>query len=188
MTTDKACIDKKKNCCDFCGKDCLDDYARLCSWDCSIEEAKENGGKIYTPNDLPINCITRDWLMLEHEHGDHPTYLFPVDVLFYKTPEELFASNPEDYYNDISLAREECFEFHALIYTDGCIAITMYEYCYAMWELRKGKLLGGHLWEKDEWVLSPKSLEKIREFSLNSNSFNHTFNKFFPKVTSEKTK
>jgi hypothetical protein len=34
-------------------------------------------------------------------------------------------------------------ETHALIYTDGCVALTLYETCYAIWSVRSGRRLGG---------------------------------------------
>ena len=54
-------------------------------------------------------------------------------------------------------------EVHALIYTDGTIAVTLYECCYAVFYLKTGKVMFGNLWEKNEWELSKDSLNKIRE-------------------------
>lgn len=86
-----------------------------------------------------------------HEHGSHPDYKFPVDVYYLGPNEEI---------------QEKCsYERHALLYTDGYVAVTMFEYCYAMWSLQSGKLVGGILWQKDEWSLSKDSCDRIVEFS-----------------------
>lgn len=95
--------------------------------------------RVIAPNGLPITCWRAD-AHLEHEHADHPTYLFPV----------------------VAQIDGEEWETHALIYTDGGIAVTMYEYCYAAWYVRDGELMGGSLWEKGAIRLAPESLEKIR--------------------------
>ncbi len=50
---------------------------------------------------------------------------------------------------------------HALLYTDGHVAVTIYECSYAMWYLNSGKIAGGSLWKKDEWKLSDESRSKI---------------------------
>ena len=161
--------------CVNCGKETTP-YTNYCDWECSIELAKKNGGVVHCPNGLPIRCITRDNLMIECEHGDHPTYMFPVDVEYLGT--ELFES-PE---NELAIygrqlkddeERRHCLgEEHALIYTDGSIAVTLYECTYAMWHLEKGDFVGGHLHGKTscmkagefhhgDWKLTEESRVKI---------------------------
>ncbi len=133
-----------------------------------LKEGK-NKDKVITPNNLPIACVSPDALM-EHEHADHPTYKFPVEVRFYKTPEELLEEG-ESFWSDgegnkipMTLGELEVHgsETHALIYTDGCIALTLYECCYAIFSLSDGKVVRGSLWERGEWVLTEESLNKIR--------------------------
>lgn len=115
-------------------------------WACVVEAAKLRGGQVVTPNGLPIRCIQSDGTMLEHEHGDHPDYRFPVEVEYVGPP-------PKDgsYSN----------ETHALIYQDGSMALTLYECCYSMWGLRDGLCLGGFN-ERGKWKLTPEALTKIR--------------------------
>lgn len=127
--------------CVHCGQE-APPHCNYCSWDCSVDEAKAGGGKVITPNGLPIRCIMADGTMLECEGGDHPTYLFPVTV---ECP---------------SCSEEYDMQMHALIYTDGCVAVTIYEYCYAMWSVRDGKAWGGNLQRKTD-RLSAESLAKI---------------------------
>jgi hypothetical protein len=155
--------------CKHCGKE-APEFHNYCNWDCHIEAVKAAGGVVYTPNGLPIRCIQAGGLLLEHEHGDHLDYKFPVKAVFYKTPEELVAEgvswvdgNGDKTPMTVEDAAYDCYQTHALIYTDGTIALTLYECCYAMWELRTGKVLYGSSWEKGEWKLTDESLAKIKE-------------------------
>jgi hypothetical protein len=124
----------------------------FCEWECHVNYAIMNGGKELRPNHLPVKCIRHDNLMLEHAHGDHPDYKFPVEVTYLGQKPDL----PEwdDSYGN---------QTHALIYTDGYIAVTMYECTYAMWYVRDGMIAGGSLWKKDRWQLSDLALEEIRK-------------------------
>lgn len=136
--------------CVSCGKETTP-YTNYCDWDCSIEFAKKNGGVVHCPNGLPIKCITRDNLMIECEHGDHPDYKFPVDVEYlgdaFETPEFEIAMYGRLLKDDEE--RRRCMgETHALIYADGCVAVTLYECCYYMWHLDKGSIAGGPSWGK----------------------------------------
>lgn len=90
------------------------------SWKEQVAELIAAGAKVRAPNDLPVNCIRHDGLLLECEHGDHQTYLFPVDVKYLGEPDR-----GED-------------EFHALIYTDGNIALTLCEAEYHLWHVSAG--------------------------------------------------
>ena len=134
--------------CAFCGKP-QPPHSNYCSWACMIACARANGGVAYLPNGLPIGSIRADGMMFEHGHGDHPTYLFPVDV---------------DGKNDSDEAAEGFAEYpqsHALVYTDGNVALTMYEANYALWSVRDGAPLGGRC-QREHERLAEASREKIR--------------------------
>ncbi len=134
-----------------CDKDVLV-AQNFCDWDCQLELARKKGGKVITPNNLPIKCIRMDGTMLEHEHADHPTYLFPVEVRYVgKLPEDL--SEWDDSYGP---------EQHGLIYTDGRIAVTIYEYRYGLWSLTTGRSWMAGM---NDWCLTDEALEKIRALS-----------------------
>ena len=150
--------------CQNCGK--LNLYTNYCDWNCHVQSAINAGGKFHSPNGLPVGCIKADGSMLEHEHGDHPDYKFPVEVDFigevldgHISDYEAISGKLPDSADDV---RKSMGETHALIYTDGCIAVTLYEHCYAMFNLSTGKARGS-LWRKDEWKLSQASLDKIME-------------------------
>lgn len=153
-----------------CGKE-VPAWKNFCSWECHVDEAREIGGKEHLPNGLPIRCIKSDGTMLEHEHGDHPDYQFPVGVE-YVGP--LTGGIREDFETLVGRAplddeelRKSRGEVHALIYSDGSVAVTIDECCYSMWHVSDGALRGGSLWgnQKDwkDWRLSEESLAKIRE-------------------------
>lgn len=146
--------------CANCQKE-IAEYLNYCSWECNIELAWKEGGKVHTPNNLPIKCIKFDGTMLEHEHGDHPTYICPVEVEYTGTAN--YGISPND---NLNYTHDET---HALIYTDGKIALTLYECCYAMWYLRNGDFAGaprGSLWKQGEWKLSSESIEKIKKLMV----------------------
>lgn len=115
----------------------MEKYVNYCSWECGVEIAKTEGGQVFTPNGLPIRCIRHDGNMYEHEHGDHQDYKFPVDVEFqgditedHRKDFEMMCGRPA---KDDGEVRDMNGQTHALIYTDGSVALTMYECCYAMW-------------------------------------------------------
>ena len=72
-------------------------------------------------------------------HEDHPTRLFEVTAQPNQGPQET----------------------HTLIYTDGTIAVTLYDCCYAMWHLSTGWLMHGTLWTKGDY-LAPESGKAIK--------------------------
>lgn len=126
--------------------------------------AKAGGGVVHTPNGLPIRSIRHDGNMYEHGHGDHPDYKFPVEIEYVgglkkEVLDELTefwrVENPTE-----EDARRYLAETHALIYTDGSIAVTLYECNYSMFSLRTGECLGGRYVSKDN-RLSEKSREEI---------------------------
>jgi hypothetical protein len=99
-------------------------------------------------------------MLLECEHGSHPDYLFPVDVDYIGNP----IPGEEDY---------PLGEFHALIYTDGCIALTLYECEYHLWGLSDGKELPrfDRGWRKGDYRLSDASRGKIVEWAEKHNKY-----------------
>jgi len=155
------------NCLD-CGKP--NESVYFCDWDCHVAYAKKQGGIEHAPNGLPIKCIAADWSMWEHEHGDHPDYKFPVDIDYVgpvtdghrEDAVHVYAMDPT---SSDDAVREAFGETHALIYTDGSIAITIHECTYAMWYLRDGECGGGSLYKSGDWKLSMSALEYIRKGS-----------------------
>jgi len=164
--------------CEICGK------AEPCDeWACRVEMNRREGCPEYTPNNLPIRCIRADGVMLEHEHGDHPDYIFPVEVEYVgpkdETRYQLIDGDGNIEMMDEGWRYSVDHEEHALLYTNGSVAVTIYETCSAMWSLlssskfKNGKriddepaglLMGGHLWEIGEWKLTDESLHKIAEY------------------------
>lgn len=124
----------------------------FCSWECRVAQARADGCPELAPNGLPIRSIRGDGLLMEHSDADHPTYIFPVEVDGTNDP------------GDVALGHHEYPQSHALIYTDGRIAVTMYEANYAMWSLRGGEPLGGRYQRKHE-RLSEASCEKVRDYA-----------------------
>jgi len=146
-----------------------EDFYNYCDWNCHVEHCKKLGGKEHLPNGLPVGCIRADGTMLEIESGDHPDYLFPVEAEFIG---EITNDHIEDYKMmtsslglDSALVRHFMRERHALIYTDGCVAVTLYECCYATWivgtDRDAGRIEAGHMWKKTDWRLTQDSVDKI---------------------------
>ena len=146
------------NVCGGCGKE-PPQYFNYCTWECHIAEARKNGGREHLPNGLPIRSITRDWTMIEHEHGDHPDYKFPVDIQWHGPPEEVIDRN-----DDGSVMFDDSERTHALLFADDAIALTLYECNYTLWRLVDGTLHGGP-YHEGPWRLSEESLTKIREWN-----------------------
>lgn len=164
--------------CSFCGKE--NEYTNFCNNNvCHIEYCRSQGGKEYLPNGLPIKCITADGLMLEHEHGNHKDYKFPLKVEYIgpvnwdEANEDLpifgFEVNEKNYCKFKS-------ESHALIYTDGSVALTMFECNYAQFSVRTGKMIGGSLGHWNDfgkfnseklYKLSTESHQKLIEYAIN---------------------
>lgn len=133
-------------------------------WNEQVEALRASGSRVIAPNGLPIVCIKHDGTLLEHEHAEHPDYKFPVMI-------DYVGDDPVDQWIDgdgnvFPMSPEEAeamkHQSHALIYADGCVAITLYECCYAMWYLRKGEFGGGSLWSKD-WKMSEESMAKCAQ-------------------------
>jgi hypothetical protein len=103
------------------------------------------------PNGLPVVVVRHDGVGLEHEHADHLTYKFPV-VAEYVEPPPPDLPAWDDSYAPATLA---------LIYTDGVVALTLYEHCYDLWLLDDGRQLSGEPWFRDGWRLSRESRERV---------------------------
>ena len=108
-------------------------------------------GPRHCPNGLPVKCILANGIGLECEGGDHPTYLFPVSVDG--------ENHPEDEANEFY----EYPQTHALIYTDGSVALTLYECNYTLWSLRTGTGLGGRYQDESD-RLSEEIRAKIESY------------------------
>lgn len=107
--------------------------------------------RIIAPNNLPLTVERWDGARLEHEHADHPTYMFPVEV-------EFTGVKPADFPDwDTSY----CNERHALIYADDCIALTLYEARYYLWVLDGGRCLRGPSLSWN-WRITEASLAEIK--------------------------
>jgi hypothetical protein len=155
--------------CDICNK-AIPDYMNYCgSWDCSVIVAKKNGGKVHTPNGLPVRCIKWNNLMLEHGHGDHPDYKFPVEIEYIGTQRPDLDEQYAIMGRLMSASEMKAYnkETHALIYADGYVAVTMNECCYAMWHVRDGECCGGddRIWTKKTYKLTQESIDKLLEFT-----------------------
>lgn len=122
-------------------------------WSRDVARAVAEGGRVNTPNGLPVRSIRFDGLMSECSEGDHATYLFPVDV------------TGENDARDAADGHAEYPQLHALIYTDGVIALTLYEANYAIWSVRDGAPRGGR-YQRDHERLSTCSREKIASLEL----------------------
>lgn len=178
--------------CEICGDDVPKNFNYCSRIECAIELNKRDGGIAYTPNGLPISCIRADCNMYEHEHGDHPNYIFPIEI-------EYVGPKNDDRYKwidgegNVSDMEEEWryvtdHQTHALLYTNGSIAVTIYETCSSAWMLNPfvqefkdgvrlpkeeveieqakaiGVCLGGNLLSPGEWKITQESLIKIRDY------------------------
>ena len=163
------CWKAKKYFCVNCGKEAPWGH-NYCDWDCHVDAARKNGYVEYLPNGLPIRCLNAQGLMLEHEHGDHPDYVFPVDVDFVGEIDDGDREEYREIFDKVSPTDENIRvykgEDHALIYTDGSIAVTIYECCYYLWIVRDGTCRGAPEWMRlNEWKLSEQSRLRIVQYS-----------------------
>jgi len=117
-------------------------------------------------------------LIAKYMATQHPDFLFTVDAWFYKTAEEKVADgsavwlcsdeNGNDTTRPMTLEEASMFTFeqHDLIYTDGNIAVTEYEHCFAFWSVNdNGRCIGGNLWEPGQWWLDNESIKQIKEYA-----------------------
>ena len=127
------------------------EYSNYCDFDCHIESAKKLGGKIFTPNGLPVKCIKANSDMFEHEHGDHEDYMFPIDVVYTGAKEDV-----TDRYDGIVYVYDR--EVHAVLYCNSSVILTIYECNYYMWSLSTGRRSS---MIDEPWVVSEESREKV---------------------------
>lgn len=126
-------MEEPKKRCVNCGKE-ISRYVNFCDrYECHIEHSEKNGGKKFCPNGLKPRSFRADFNMYECEHGDHKDYMFPVNVEFTGDP-EIVTTRDED--GNVVCVQDQ--ELHALIYTDGNIAVTMYECEYFTWLISSG--------------------------------------------------
>lgn len=133
--------------CLFCERN-TSEHNNYCSWDCHIAHARELGGKEITPNNLPIVAIRgSDNALMEHEHAEHPDYKFPITVKYFG------AENKQDFPDEI----------HAIIYCDGYVVLSLWEYTYHLFDARTGVYLNpNRFWYKD-YKIASASLKLIKE-------------------------
>jgi hypothetical protein len=153
MTGPHFRLDGKGARCKYCRKP-VEPHCNYCDWDCQVADARKMGAREHLPNGLPVKCIAArsggsdaNAMLLEHEHGDHPDYKFPVQAEW---------TGPDDEWTDDPRGKRET---HALIYTDSFIAVTMHDAGYAMWLLRKGGVqVGGR---DPHWRLTAASRDEV---------------------------
>jgi len=137
--------------CSCCGKIF---YGLSCtrSWDCEVARARAEGYVDLRPNGLPVRCIhANPPMLLECGHGDHQDYKFPVKIEQAETDHDPWL--------------REYPQTHALIYTDGHVLVTMYECCYAMWDLTTRAMLGSRYQPASD-RLSEASAAKVRAYCI----------------------
>jgi hypothetical protein len=141
--------------CHYCNEKTPEEYLNYCSNECQIDEAIADGAKVLCPNALPITTITSRYVM-ENGHADHPDYRFPVRVEQYM---DVVEKDGDMKLYEATEPTEWLLEDHALIYSDGSIALTIYECCYFMWKLTDGLSLND---KTSPMRLSAESLDKIK--------------------------
>ena len=153
-----------ENLCKICKKT-APKYHLYCSWNCHVEDCRRDGYVEICPNGLPVMSVPASGLLLEHEHGDHPDYIFPVDIEFLGTITEEDKQDYEAQTGKNAENKDDVRKFlsqtHALIYTDGSAAVTLHECTYATWYVRTGKMIGWSLASTGDYKLSDESLKKI---------------------------
>lgn len=60
------------------------------------------------------------------------------------------------------LSDEELLQDHDVIYCDGYIAVTTYECCYAMFELKEGFVSNSYLWRQRNWKIRNSDLLDLK--------------------------
>ena len=94
----------------------------------------------------------------DHEHASHPHYRGVIKAE-YIGPASVWQWATGG--GDVPMTAEEIARFrverHALIYCDGTIAVTLFEYVYAVWHVESGAVRSGELWKKGEWRLTEES-------------------------------
>lgn len=141
---------------------------KLCAmWECKVEFLKRAGNLVIAPNGLEITCINADGTLLEHEHANHKDYKFPIAVEV--TDKELLQEYFEDYTIGGLLKPGTTIEdfpfeeWHAVIYTDGSVVVTLFECSYSIWSAGDGECLGGYC-ERGKWKIADKSLAMLEKY------------------------
>jgi hypothetical protein len=109
-----------------------------CDWACHIKHAKSLGLEKYTPNNLPIKCITTTH-MLEVEHGDHIHYKYPGS---FHVKDKTTCDEIEE---DI-----EYIDSGAIIYFDDNVVLILSECSYKLFSINDGYLIEGYKRNKNE--------------------------------------
>lgn len=142
-------------------------------WDEQVTGLRADGAKEFAPNGLRITCIRADGTLLEHEHADYPTYMFPVTADYIGNDPE-FGSWTDGLGNKGLFEGSELegmkHESHAVIHIDGNIAVTLYEHCFYLWKLNTGKCAAGPSWyPQKDWKLNQEGIDRcLQEFKKRS--------------------
>lgn len=124
--------------CINCNKETVS--SNFCSWDCNVENAGKSGLEKYTPNNLPIRCITTT-NMLEVEHGDHIHYKYPGS---FHVIDKIVSDEGEEDYSYI--------ESGAIIYFDENVVLILSECSYKLFSINNGFLIEGYKRNKNEYL------------------------------------
>jgi hypothetical protein len=99
----------------------------------------------------------------QHEHDDHPHFACILEARLREgEPHDRVKGDAPVPDADLTEDNRRETEYHALIYTDGFIALTIFECCYALWSVATGEVEGGSLWRRRQHVLTPASLQVLR--------------------------
>jgi hypothetical protein len=118
----------------------VEDSVNYCDWACHIKYAKSLGLEKYTPNNLPIKCITTTH-MLEVEHGDHIHYKYPGS---FHVKDKITSDDGEEDFSYI--------ESGAIIYFDQYVVLILSECTYKLFSINDGFLLEGYKRNKNEYL------------------------------------
>lgn len=123
--------------CQNCEKACgITDF---CSFACRVAHLEFRGYKVVSPNNICPCSFSSNFVAREHEHAEHPDYKHPVKVTY--VGEHIPDPWMEENFGPLDLDFWD--QTHALLYTDGCVALTMYERNHFLWTLSTGKCLCG---------------------------------------------
>ena len=64
--------------------------------------------------------------------------------------------------NPVNIISDGNKELAALIYYDKYVALVLFEYCYLLFSLSKGKIIKGLASYSDEFTLDKESIDKIK--------------------------
>lgn len=104
------------------------------------------------------------------DSAKHKDYIFDVFIEPVNVNSIELISHAESLSGRANLLQEEVEDYvteqHELIYTDGHIAVTLYECCYGIWHVWKQCTtnIGGSLWKPGQFKLSDESIKKIKNY------------------------